>query len=324
VKENRPGLRRARAGEGSEAHRRRSRDPFERGSRGTPTPTCWSTRVRRAPGAAPLGDIGRHFPGRRSEIQRTPTAARSCARSAGRSAKPDSRSPTSTPPSSRRPRRWRCTFDDGREFAADLEIRPDQVKRQGEDRERLGAIGRGEGIAAERSRCSIESCSVRLFFALWPTTRCVHGSSAGRASSTRCAAAGLRGLRIWHVTLAFPAASRRRASRRSNVRGRGCAARRFSRPPTGRATGSTTASLGRRLDVPPGLEAFVEELRGAPCPLARRLRCQGLRLARHALCATPASRKRCRAGSDFLKVDGFFAGAAVTLPRGSRYEIRRF
>jgi len=123
--------------------------PFERDSRGTPTPMSRSTRcatrsseLRRSATSAGIF---------RTAIRntRTPTAAPSCAKVGAKYATPDSRSPTSTPPSS--PRR-----EDGpahptmvANLAADRRDPRRPGSTQGEDAERLGAIGRGERIAAE-------------------------------------------------------------------------------------------------------------------------------------------------------------------------------
>ena len=75
--------------------------------------------------------------------------------------------------------------------------------------------------------------------------------------------------------------------------------------------------------VPPGLEAFVEELRGA---LARsRIGFDAKDFVSHVTLLRDAREPKAMPALDPIpwKVDGFALVQSVTLPRGSRYEIRR-
>ncbi len=75
--------------------------------------------------------------------------------------------------------------------------------------------------------------------------------------------------------------------------------------------------------VPPGLEAFVEELRGA---LARsRVGFDAKDFVSHVTLLRDAREPKAMPALDPIswKVDGFSLVQSVTLPRGSHYEIRR-
>jgi len=75
--------------------------------------------------------------------------------------------------------------------------------------------------------------------------------------------------------------------------------------------------------VPPGLDAFVEELRGA---LARsRIGFDAKDFVSHVTLLRDAREPKAMPALDPIpwKVDGFALVQSVTLPRGSRYEIRR-
>jgi len=105
--------------------------------------------VRALLGAAALGDIGRHFPD--SDPKYKTSTAAIPARSRRKIAKQDSRSPIWTPRSSPRRRkmalhirRWSRTSPPISKSA------PTRSTSKAKTAERLGAIGRGEGIAAER------------------------------------------------------------------------------------------------------------------------------------------------------------------------------
>src|SRR5258708_3482001 len=105
----------------------------------------------------------------------------------------------------------------------------------------------------------------------------------------------------------FSAASRRRALRRSSVP----------------RAGLRRAPLLSSSTVPPELEAFVEELRGA---LARsHIGFDAKDFVSHVTLLRDAHEPKGMPALDPIswKVDGFSLVRSVTLPRGSHYEIRK-
>jgi 2-C-methyl-D-erythritol 2,4-cyclodiphosphate synthase len=100
-------------------------------------------------GAAALGDIGRHFPDTDPEYRNADS--RAFLREVGRKIRDAGFSIANLDATiiAEAPRMALHIGAMVANLAADLEIRPDQVNVKAKTAERLGAIGRGEGIAAE-------------------------------------------------------------------------------------------------------------------------------------------------------------------------------
>ncbi len=100
-------------------------------------------------GAAALGDIGRHFPD--SDPKYRNADSRALLREVGRKIRDAGFSIANLDATiiAEAPKMALHIGAMVANLAADLEIRPDQVNVKAKTAERLGAIGRGEGIAAE-------------------------------------------------------------------------------------------------------------------------------------------------------------------------------
>ena len=100
-------------------------------------------------GAAALGDIGRHFPD--SDPKYKNADSRAFLREVGRKIREAGFSIANLDATiiAEAPKMALHIPAMVANLAADLEIRPDQVNVKAKTAERLGAIGRGEGIAAE-------------------------------------------------------------------------------------------------------------------------------------------------------------------------------
>jgi len=100
-------------------------------------------------GAAALGDIGRHFPD--SDPKYRNADSRAFLREVGRKIRDAGFSIANLDATiiAQAPKMALHIGAMVANLAADLEIRPDQVNVKAKTAERLGAIGRGEGIAAE-------------------------------------------------------------------------------------------------------------------------------------------------------------------------------
>jgi len=100
-------------------------------------------------GAAALGDIGRHFPD--SDPKYRNADSRAFLREVGRKIRDAGFSIANLDATiiAEAPKMALHIGAMVANLAADLEIRPDQVNVKAKTAERLGAIGRGEGIAAE-------------------------------------------------------------------------------------------------------------------------------------------------------------------------------
>ncbi len=165
---------------------------------------------------------------------------------------------------------------------------------------------------------------MRLFFALWPDDAV--RAELARWSHELHALCGGRTTRPenLHVTLAFlGGVEEARVAEVERAAG-GVAPRAVSlvldRP--GYWKHNRIAWAGAST-VPPGLEAFVEELRGA---LARsRVGFDAKDFVSHVTLLRDAREPKAMPALDPIswKVDGFALVQSVTLPRGSRYEIRR-
>jgi 2-C-methyl-D-erythritol 2,4-cyclodiphosphate synthase len=100
-------------------------------------------------GAAALGDIGRHFPD--TDARYKGADSRMLLREVGRKIREAGFSIANVDATliAQAPKMAPHIPAMVANLAADLEIRPDQVNVKAKTAERLGAIGRGEGIAAE-------------------------------------------------------------------------------------------------------------------------------------------------------------------------------
>ena len=165
---------------------------------------------------------------------------------------------------------------------------------------------------------------MRLFFALWPDDEVRAGLERwSRELHALCGGRTTRPENL-HVTLAFlGSVEEARVAEVERAAG-GVAPRAVSlvldRPGYWKHNRITWAGAST---VPPGLEAFVEELRGA---LARsHIGFDAKDFVSHVTLLRDAHEPKGMPALDPIswKVDGFSLVRSVTLPRGSHYEIRK-